>query len=124
VQEGNENGNAFYGTQGLMILGKHSGWQMFGPRNKLIEEMRGGISLEAHHQDFVDCIRGGATPRASAQAGHLSAALAHFANITTRLGTTLKFDPAKERFIGNEDSNKLLRRTYRDGHWAVPNGVA
>jgi len=124
VQEGNENGNAFYGTNGLMILGKHSGWQMYGPRNKLIEEMRGSLSLEAHHHDFLDCIRNGKIPRADAQTGHLSAALAHFANITTRLGATLKFDPAKEQFIANEDANKLLRRTYRDGHWAVAKGVA
>jgi predicted dehydrogenase len=124
VQEGHENGNAFYGTKGLMVLGKHSGWQMYGPRNKLVEEMRGAINLEAHHRDFLDCVRGGQAPRADAQAGHLSAALAHFANITTRLGTTLKFDPVREQFLGNEEANTLLRRTYRDGHWAVPKGVA
>ncbi len=123
VQEGHENGNAFYGTKGLMVLGKHNGWQLYGPRNTLIEEMRGSVNLEAHHRDFLDCIRDGKTPRADAQAGHLSAALAHFANLTTRLGTTLKFDPVKEQFIGNEDASQLLRRTYRDGHWAVPKGV-
>ena len=60
---------------------------------------------------------------ADATTGHLSAALAHFANIATRLGSTLKFDPAKEQFIGDEEANKLLRRAYRDGHWATPNGV-
>jgi hypothetical protein len=36
----------------------------------------------------------------------------------------LKFDPAKEQFIGNDEANQLLRRTYREGHWAAPNGVA
>ena len=29
VEEGHENGNAFYGTKGYMILGKGSGWQVF-----------------------------------------------------------------------------------------------
>jgi predicted dehydrogenase len=120
VQEGHENGNAFYGTQGLMIFGKHNGWQLYGPRNKLIDEMRGSISLEAHHRNFIDCIRSGKSPNADATTGHLSAALAHFANIATRLGTTLKFDPVKEQFIGNDEGNKLLRRTYREGHWAAP----
>jgi predicted dehydrogenase len=33
VQEGHENGNAFYGTKGYMIFGKGTGWQVFGPRN-------------------------------------------------------------------------------------------
>jgi predicted dehydrogenase len=115
VQEGHENGNAFYGTQGLMIFGKHNGWQLYGPRNKLIEEMRGAISLEAHHRNFLDCIRSSHGPNADAESGHLSATLAHFANIATRLGTALKFDPAKEQFIGNDEANQLLRRAYREG---------
>jgi len=124
VQEGHENGNAFYGTRGMLVLGKQKGWQMFGPRNELIEQQTGSVNLGAHHRDFFDSIRDGKSPRVDAQAGHLSAALAHFANITTRLGTTLKFDPANEQFIGNDDANKLLRRTYREDHWAVPKGVA
>jgi hypothetical protein len=57
---------------------------------------------------------------ADPQNGHLSAALAHFANIATRLGVSLRFDPAKEQFIENDQANQLLRRTYREGHWAAP----
>ncbi len=123
VQEGHENGNAFYGTKGMMILGKHSGWKLYGQRNKLIEEMTGTYSLTLHHRNFFECIRSGSQPNADAQAGHLSASLAHFANIATRLETSLKFDPANERFVGNEEANKLLTRNYRAGHWAVPDGA-
>jgi predicted dehydrogenase len=123
VQEGNENGNAFYGTKGMMIFGKHAGWQLFGPRNKLIEEMKGQLDLSLHHRNFFDGIRSEKQLAANAETGHLSAALAHFANIVTRLGRTLKFDPAKEQFIGDDEANKLVRRTYREGHWAVPKGV-
>jgi hypothetical protein len=88
-----------------------------------MQEMRGSLSLEPHHRNFLDCIRGDKQPNADAMAGHLSAALAHFANITTRLGTTLRFDPAKEQFIGNAEADNLLRRTYRESHWAVPKEV-
>jgi len=123
VQEGNENGNAFYGTKGMMLLGKHAGFQLFGPRNQLIEEVKGRIDLALHHQNFFDGIRQGQPQAADAEAGHLSAALAHLANIVTRLGRTLQLDPAKERFIGDEEANQFLRRTYRDGHWAVPAGA-
>lgn len=123
VQEGHENGNAFYGTKGMMIFGKRNGWQMFGPKNKLIEEMHGSLSLEAHHRNFFDAIRSGKSVNADAGNGHLSAALAHFANIATRQGTTLHFDPVKEQFIENDGANKMLRRTYREGHWATPAGV-
>jgi predicted dehydrogenase len=124
VQEGHENGNAFYGTQGLMILGKKEGWQRYGPRNKLVEEIKGSLSVVPHLRNFLDCIRNGSSPNADAATGHLSAALAHFANLATRLGRTLRFDPAAERFIGDDEASGLLRRKYRDGHWAVPKGVA
>jgi ornithine cyclodeaminase/alanine dehydrogenase-like protein (mu-crystallin family) len=40
--------------------------------------------------------------------------------IATRLGAALKFDPVKEQFVGNDAANQLLRRRYRDGHWAAP----
>ena len=123
VQEGHENGNAFYGTSGMMIFGKNNGWQMFGPKNKLIEEMRGSLSLEAHHRDFLAAIREGKLVHANAEQGHLSATLAHLANIGTRLGVSLRFDPAKERFLDSDNANQHLRRTYREGHWAVPKGV-
>ena len=124
VQEGHENGNAFYGTKGMMILGKKDGWQLFGPRNKLIEQMDGSLSLVPHHRNFFDCIRSGKSPNADAYTGHLSAALAHFANIATRVGRTLKFEPAAAKFIGDDEANRLLRRTYHEGHWAVPRGMA
>jgi predicted dehydrogenase len=120
VQEGYENGNAFYGTKGMMLLGKQSGWQLFGPRNQPVEERRGGLSLAPHHGNFFEAIRTGQRPHADAETGHLSAALAHFANLATRLGVTLAFDPRQERFVGNEDANRFLGRTYRDGHWAAP----
>ena len=125
VQEGHENGNAFYGTKGMMIFGKGAGWQLFGPRNKLIEEMKGKIDLSLHHRNFFDAVRNDkpASTVADAETGHLSAALAHLANIATRLGRTLKFDPVKEQFPDDAEANKLVRRIYRDGHWAVPKGV-
>ncbi len=123
VQEGHENGNAFYGTQGMLLLGKQAGWKLFGPRNKLIEEMRGAFSLTPHHRDFLDAIRSGRKPNADAQTGHLSAALSHFANIATRLDAKLRFDPVREEFIGNDAANRLLGRAYRAWHWAAPKGI-
>jgi predicted dehydrogenase len=123
VQEGYENGNAFYGTKGVLIMGKGSGFQLFGPRNKLLQEGKGGVDLPAHHQNFVDCIRTGKRPNADVEEGHLSASLAHLANVSCRVGRSLKLDPAKEMITGDEEANALLRRRYREGHWAVPTNV-
>jgi predicted dehydrogenase len=123
VQEGHENGVAFYGTQGYMIVGKGS-FQVFGPKNKPGEAFTGGKpDLAAHHQNFLDCVRAGRRPNADVEEGHLSAALAHLGNIACRVGRVLRFDPQAEQVVGDAEANRLVRRTYRDGHWAVPRGV-
>ena len=49
VQEGYENGNAFYGTKGMLILGKHAGYQLFGERNKLVEKGEGVVVDNGDH---------------------------------------------------------------------------
>ncbi len=129
VQEGHENGNAFYGTKGMLILGKRNGWQLFSERNKLVESMEGGVDLSAHHDDFLAAVRaalGGAEPprtQADIEEGHRSAALVHLGNVACRVGRTLAFDSAAEKIRGDDEADALLRRTYRDGHWAVPRGV-
>ncbi|HLJ11379.1 MAG TPA: Gfo/Idh/MocA family oxidoreductase [Planctomycetaceae bacterium] len=119
VQEGYENGAAFYGTKGMMIIGHSVGWKLYGPRNKLIAEKTGGPDLAAHHQNFFDCIRGGQKQtNAHVKAGFLSASLVHLANIAARVGRVLQFDPEQEQFLDDAGADELLGRKYREGHWA------
>lgn len=125
VQEGYENGNAFYGTNGMMLLGKNSGFTVFGPRNKPTEhKANGSTDLPAHHENFIACIRDGKRPNADIQEGHLSASLAHLGNIACRAGRLLHLDPAAEKIKGDEEANALITRKYRENHWAVPKGAA
>ena len=122
VQEGHENGCAWYGTEGMMIGGKAGGWQIFGRKNKLIEEIVAkGVDLAAHHEDFLACIRQGGRPHADIAVHHHSSTLCHLGNIAARTGRALTFDPAKEQLLGDDAAAKLLRREYRD-HWATPQG--
>jgi predicted dehydrogenase len=120
-QEGFENGNAFYGTKGVLILGKSGGWKLYGPRNKLVEEMAGSPDLPAHHQNFLDCIRSGKLPNADVEIGHFSAALCHLGNIATRVGRQLTVDPKAETIVNDPEAAGMLRRKYRE-HWATPKG--
>jgi predicted dehydrogenase len=123
VQEGYENGAAFYGTKGLLVIGHSIGWKLYGERNKLLEEKTGSVDLNGHHNNFLDAIEKGAKPNAPAAAAHISAGFCHLANICTRLRTTIEFDPVKEAVTNNPEAQAMLRRKYRDGHWAVPKGV-
>ena len=124
VQEGYENGAAFYGTEGVLIMGHTVGWRLFGPKGKLLAEESGPADLPAHHQNFFDAIRDPSKHlNAPVDAGRLSASIVHFANIAARTGQVLEFDPEQEVITNGDSANSMLRRSYRDGHWAVPAGV-
>jgi hypothetical protein len=43
-------------------------------------------------------------------------------DIAYRLGRTLRFDPQAEKFIGDDEADKLLTRPYRD-RFVVPEQV-
>src|SRR5262245_27347 len=122
-QEGYENGNAFYGTKGMLILGKGGGWRVEGVRNKPGKTGKGRPDLQANHDDFFACIKSGRTPNADVEIGALWAGRCHLGNIACRVGRQLTFDPAKEQIVGDPEANALVRRKYREGHWAVPKGV-
>lgn len=119
TQDGYENGAAFYGTKGMLIMGHTVGWRQYGERNKLIAERTGRADLIAHHNNFFDSIRGTAKPNASIDVGHRAAAIVHLANIAARTGRVLNFDPGKEEILNDPESNRLLSRDYRD-HWGTP----
>ena len=124
VQEGHENGNAFYGTDGYMIMSKMGGWKLYGPKNKLVKEEDGWYSVPEHTADFLEAIRTGKRPNADIETGHRSTALVHLANILARTGSgELVFDPKTEQFTNNPQANALLSRTYRKGHWAAIKGT-
>jgi predicted dehydrogenase len=120
VQEGYENGSAWYGTNGLLVMGHNDGWKLYGPQNKLLAERVGKADLAAHHSNFIDCVKDPSKKlNADASVGHLSAGLVHLANIALRTGKVLHFDPEKEEFVNDAEANALLRRKYRK-HWGTP----
>lgn len=117
--EGVDNGNAFYGDSGWMLLSKRGICKVFDERNRPRQFKLPELRLSNHFQNFVDAVRGDAKPRAEIAIGHASAALCHFANISTRIGRSFEFDP-KAEITSDPRAAELLKRTYREGHWAVP----
>jgi hypothetical protein len=68
-------------------------------------------------------VRRGGTPRAEIEINHLTTSLCHLANIATRVGRVIQFNPREEKILRDEEASALLRRTYREGHWAAPRGA-
>lgn len=122
--EGVDNGNAFYGTDGWLLLSKRGILKLFDAQNRPQPVSDNRPQLSGHFQNFIDSIRGEDKPRAGIETGHLSASLCHLGNIATRLGRSVHFDPQQESIKDDEPASEMLGRTYRDGgHWAIPAGV-
>jgi hypothetical protein len=78
---------------------------------------------ESHQLNFIEAIRNKRSLSAPIDIGHISASLCHLGNISTRLGRSLEFNPAKEIFDNDIEANTLLTRKYREAHWAIPKGI-
>ena len=66
-----------------------------------------------HIGNWLDCIRSRKTTVADVEIGHRSATVCHLGNIARSVGRKLKWDPAKEVFVGDEEANKHLDRARR-----------
>jgi len=71
-----------------------------------------------HGKDFLDCMRSRKKPICDVEIGCRSATVCHLGNIAYWTGKRLRWDPVKERFIGDEEANKWLTRDVR-GPWKV-----
>lgn len=66
-----------------------------------------------HLGNWVDCIRSREMPVADVEVGHRAATLCHLGNIARWTRRRLKWDPDKERFIGDDEANGYLSRPQR-----------
>jgi predicted dehydrogenase len=66
-----------------------------------------------HVQNFLDCVKSRKEPIAPAEVGHRTATICHLANIAMLLQRKLKWDPAKESFVGDDVANRMLGRSSR-----------
>jgi predicted dehydrogenase len=66
-----------------------------------------------HIRSFVDCVRSRRDPVATVEIGHRANTACCLSDIATRLKRKLRWDPAAERFVGDDEANKMLTRTVR-----------
>lgn len=69
-----------------------------------------------HIENFFACMRSRQKPNADAETGHRATTLCHLVNICRAVQRKLRWDPAAERFIGDEEANRLLSRPRRRGY--------
>ena len=112
---GNSLGLTFTGSDGVLYVGR-DGFRT-KPESIAKEPIGpGDIRLyksNDHHGNWLDCIRSRRRCLADVEIGARSATICHLGNIAYELRQKLKWNPVEERFIGNEEANKLLSRSMR-----------
>lgn len=69
-----------------------------------------------HYQDWIDAIKKRSRPVSDVETGHRTASLCNIVNIAYDLERPLKWAPSHERFIDDDDANRMLTRSFR-GSW-------
>ncbi|MGB0239454.1 MAG: gfo/Idh/MocA family oxidoreductase, partial [Verrucomicrobiales bacterium] len=72
-----------------------------------------------HRQNFLDCIRSREACIAPAETAHRSVTPGHLGYVSQALGRPVKWDPATENVIDDDEADKLLKAVnYREG-WSL-----
>lgn len=64
-------------------------------------------------RNFLDCVKSRKDCYFPPEIGHRCFTIAHIGNISMLLGRKLKWDPDKERFINDEQADRMLSRSMR-----------
>jgi predicted dehydrogenase len=107
-----------YGSKGWMKLGNDKVQVFFGPKNEPGPTLTADEARDPgqrHFENFIECVRSRKTVnlKAAIEDGHLSTTLCHLGNITYRVGRSVTFDGATERFVADDEADRLLGRPYR-----------
>ncbi len=74
----------------------------------------GGYPAHFHVRDFLNCVKTRAQPKVNAKVACQSHIACHAANIAIFLGRTLRYDPQRNEFIGDDEANRLRGEAIRE----------
>ena len=108
-------GVTFEGTEGWVWAdrGRHDA----NPKS-LLESVIGPNEIhlyrsDNHTRNFIDCVLSRNEPVAPIETAHRSITIGHLGNIAMRLGRDLKWNPDAERFVDDEQAQRMAARAMR-----------
>jgi predicted dehydrogenase len=108
-------GAVFVGDRGWIHVGRQ-GYLHAYPADILKEPSARTDDLRPvnnHHQDWMNCIRSRGRAACDVEVGARSTMVSHLGCIALWTGRPLKWDPAKEVFLGDDDANRWISRPMR-----------
>jgi len=112
-----------YGSQMMMIVGRHGGgWVVMQSGGRVVEKVYGRPCDEPHYKNFLDCIKSRERPAADMGLANDTCCTMHMGNIAHRVGNAaLNYDPKTGTF-DNDAANRLIKAPYRKGY-EIPDEV-
>jgi len=112
-----EVGARFEGTEGWSFAYSNAVSEDAEPKSLLGVKMKANdihLTVSNNHAlNFLDCVRTRRETVAPAEVAHRSTTLCLLSDIALRLRRRLRWDPDKERFAGDDEANRMLRRAMR-----------
>ncbi|MCC6729793.1 MAG: Gfo/Idh/MocA family oxidoreductase [Chthonomonadales bacterium] len=111
-----EWGATYHGDRDdLVVLGGDGGCET-EQKARSFEVPSGGTSVfrsPGHRENWLECIRTGQRPVMDVEIGHHVVTLCNLGNISYRLGREVVYDFARERFVGDEEADRLISEPLR-----------
>jgi predicted dehydrogenase len=67
-----------------------------------------------HSRNFLDSVKSRKDPISPVEVGHRTATVCHLGNIAMRLKRKVRWDPAQEQIVGDDEAQRMLDRPIRD----------
>jgi predicted dehydrogenase len=118
-----DNGILFEGSKGRLFVNRSKitgtpideNWDKDRFGDDDLKSLYKGKPAEGHKQNFYRCIREGGLPVSDVYSHVITMNTCHLAAIAARLGRTIKWDPATETIVGDEQAAAMASRKPREG---------
>jgi predicted dehydrogenase len=115
-QGGHGHGVMFLGAEGWVHVDRE---KMDANPKSLLKATIGPSELhlfksDSHHANFIDAVKGRTRPAAPIDVAVRSDALCHLQQMAVKLKRKLRWDPAAEAFVGDDEANRMLDRPMRE----------
>jgi len=109
------NGVKFIGTDGWVFVDRS---KVNTHPKEILESPIGPDEIHLyesthHHRNFLDCVKSRRPTAAPVEIAHRSVTIGHIGNISMLLRRPLKWDPKVERFVDDDEANRMLSRPMR-----------
>ncbi len=113
---GGPSGCTFEGEEGTIYVDRG---ELESTPEKIVAEPLPDDASHVEHSDehgrnWIEAIKSRKKPICDVEIGHRSATVCHLANLGYQLRRPLRWDPAAERFLDDNEANGLLNREPRD----------